>query len=67
MDKLLTQFGHAVDNEIITITISPPKNRVAVLKITHNILKEHKTYSIPIFDQIRWYEIALELGKDNWL
>lgn len=67
MEALLKDFGMAVDNEIITITISPPKDRVAILKITNNVLKSSITYSIGIYDQIGWYQIANKLKEIEWL
>lgn len=67
IDSLITRFSDAVNMEVLTCTIAPPKKGVSILTIRNNVTQQSVHYDIHIHENIHWYEIAKELDEGGWL
>lgn len=67
IETLISKFSDAVNFEVITCTIAPPKKGVAILTIRNNVTQQSVFYDIHIYENIRWYEIAKDLSEGGWL
>lgn len=67
IDNLIAKFSDAVNLEVITCTIAPPKKGIAILTIRNNVTQQSVFYDIYTHEHIAWYEIAKELDEGGWL